>query len=893
MKHAFSLILCLCLSLTALPAQEILKQAVSLSLHDTPLEKALFMLMDDYSVPLSFSNDILPDKHFTLQIRNRPLVAVLDLLLRDTKVSYRQVGRQIVLFPVNYRVPPASERHTISGFITDAKTGERLILASVLDRNSGQGTLTNEYGFFSLSLEAGEVSLQFSYLGFQPQERAFLLQEDRSLAIALHSDLMLQEVVVVAEDSILDGNKSGYSIELIDISDVLDMPALAGEADIIRMTHLLPGVQTGADGIGGIFVRGGDAGHNLVMIDGVPVYNISHAAGLFSILNSQAIRSARLVKGGFPARYGGRLASVLDIRTKEGNVKSFSGQAEVGMLTARLALEGPIIPNKSSFFLSGRRSFLNWFLKPVSRRFKAANGETGNTAYDFYDLNGKVNYTFSDRDKVYLSFYAGNDRFRNAGFGSQTFRILEDGGGRDTLDFRLDHRYTEDYDWGNHTAAARWNHIFNPRMFANLTLTYSRLKVNFGYNNTDSVQLVSPQTLLTRNLDYGQYRSSIQDFGGRVDFEAIPLPKHYVRFGAGISHHRFQPGLLRFTEQTEELAVGSQIGNEPIQSLEYHLYAEDDISVNPYFNLNVGLRLASLMVESQAYFSVEPRFSFFWKTGPQFAVKGSMSHNSQFLHLLSSSGIGLPTDLWVPSTDKVKPQVARQWTLGLERKLPSGMHFSLEGYYKKMENLVTFAEGANFLNEWQKNITAGEGKAYGLETSLRKSWGRTTGWIAYTLAWAERRFDLVNQGNPYPFRYDRRHDFKIVLQQKVLPWLDISANWLFSSGLAFTAPVQKYEVSVPGLPYQRVVALDYGAKNQFRMPAYHRLDLGMTAAFKTRGLAHTLGAGVYNAYNRKNPVYYDLRMQLVNENFQLREKPEYVQVWLIPVMPYLNYSIKF
>lgn len=879
--------------MAALHAQDILKQKVSLSLNNTPLEEALFQLMDDFSIPLSFSNDILPSQRFTMTIRDRPLEAVLDLLLRETKVGFRQVGRQIVLFPVNYKVPPVIQYFTVSGFISDADTGERLISATVFDKISGQGTSTNEYGFFSLTLEAGNTALQCSYIGYEPRELEFYLNSNRAVEISLHTDLMLKEVVVVAEDSLTAGNKSGYSVDVIDVADVLSIPTLAGESDIIRMTHLLAGVQTGADGVGGIFIRGGDAGHNLVLVDGVPVYNLSHAAGLFSILNSQAIRSARLVKGGFPARYGGRLASVLDIRTKEGNLKSFSGEAEAGMLTARMALEGPIVEDKSSFFISARRSFLNWILNPVSQRFKAANGESGNTAYDFYDLNGKVNFAFSNRDKVYLSFYSGNDRFHNYGYGAQSISLYADESRRDTLNFELEHRYAEDYDWGNQIAAARWNHVFNPRLFANLTLTYSRLKVNFDYNNMDSVLLMDPRTVLSRSLDSGRFHSSIRDFGGKIDFEAMPLPKHYVRFGGGLSRHRFQPGLLRFNEQTEELAVGQQIGNPPIHSLEYNLYAEDDITVNGDFNLNVGLRVASLLVDGKSYFAVEPRFAFFWKTGRNFAVKGSMSHNTQFLHLLSSSGIGLPTDLWVPSTTQVKPQEARQWTLGFEQGLPAGMSLAVEGYYKKMENLVTFAEGANFLNDWQKNITVGEGNAYGTEFFLRKSRGRTTGWIAYSLAWTNRRFDLVNQGNPYPFRYDRRHDFKIVLNHNLLPWLDLTANWLFSSGLAFSAPVQKYEVAVPGLPYQRVVALDYGEKNQFRMPPYHRLDAGINARFQTKEFSHGLKIGVYNVYNRKNPVYYDLRMQVVNEDFQLKEKPEYVQVWLIPVMPYLNYSIKF
>jgi hypothetical protein len=888
MKWKFSLVLLVGLLSANVTAQELLQQRVTLTLEKTSLEEALYLLMDNHGIPLSFSNDILPEKQLSARINNRPLQNVLDYLFEETLISYRQVGRQLVLFKMDYRVPKVvSSRYTISGYVQDAETGERLISASVFDQISGKGTLTNEYGFFSLTLSSRKVDLNCSYLGYTPVRRQLELAGDRQININLRTSLMLTEVLVVASDSISDLYDRGYSTEWIDISEVRNLPQLGGESDIIRFTHLLPGVQTGTDGVGGIFVRGGDAGHNLVLFDGVPVYNLSHGAGLYSIFNSDVLKQVTFTKGAFPARYGGRLASVLDVRTRDGNNQTFQGQAGIGLLSGRMTLEGPIVKGKSSFLISGRWSLLDWYLRPLARRLKSRRGEWGSTGYNFYDLNAKLNFEITERDKLFFSLYSGKDAFLN--YGETREQLMLPGVGQTFEPFaNYDSQYREQLHWGNQIASLRWNHLFGPRLFANTTLTYSLLDVDIWHDSRDSVIQKNPKPLISKRLIYGQYHSSIEDLSARMDLDLTPTAQHAIRLGGNVTYRHFRPGIVRYDEETEELFLEDNPVVNPVDATEVALYGEDDIRVLDHLNVNVGMRASMLFLSNRRYYSLEPRFAFRWDLMPRMALRGSASVNTQYLHLLSSSNLGLPIDLWVPSTAALPPQRSRQWTLGVDRELGRRWAFSLEGYYKIMEDLITYEEGAFFLNNWENSVTTGNGEAYGVEMMLRKKSGPTTGWIAYGLSWADRQYRGINEGRRYPFKYDRRHDLKVVVKQQLWDWLNVSADWVFGTGLAYSFPVYIFD-----LPGNDRNLFGYDGKNNFRMPYHHRLDLALNAHFESKKLQHLVNLGLYNAYNRQNPLYYDIRTRVIynGEGFERVNYRE--RVTLVPLLPYFHYSLKF
>ena len=875
-------------------SQDILEQKVSIRFEDLSLEDALFQLVDQTQIHLSFSSDILPDKNIKRSFRRTPIRQILLYLLGGTSIEFQPIGNQIVLY-LNGKAPQ-EKKYTISGFLQEEETGEFIISAYVKDKKSNQTTYTNEYGFYSLTLAAGAVDLSFSYLGYELKNYSFYLDRNLRLNLKLKTALTLEEIVVYPNDSTLSQNNNGTSIDYLELADIKSIPSLAGEPDVIRTSHLLPGVQTGTDGIGGIFVRGGNAGHNLILIDGVPVYNVSHAAGLFSIFNTNAIRSAKLMKGGFPARYGGRLSSILDIRTKEGNMERFKGAIETGLLTGRATLEGPLIKGKSSFFFSGRHSFLNWYIDRQAKRYKEDRGEKGTSSYKFYDLNFKINYTFSEKDKLYLSYYQGGDAFLNDGKASDVIGLYD----TDIQIFkyyRFDQGYSEGLDWGNKVGAMRWNHLFNSKLFANTTLTYSNLNLRANYYTSDSLLLLQPiQATLTRSMDIGRYQSSIEDLGGKIDFNWIPSTHHNVRFGGSLTRHNFRPGALSLGQNLSDQEVERSLSNDSISSQEYALYIEDDFTLAPNLFFNLGVHSAFLDVGNRFYASIQPRFSIYWQWSSRLGLKLSTGRMTQFLHLLSSSSIGLPTDLWVPSTNNIRPEQAWQITGGFDYSLGKKKQFKLEveAYYKKMNHLLSFSEGASFLNNWQENVTSGSGDAYGLELLLSKKQGNTRGWLAYTLAWTNRQFDLINQGQVYPFRYDRRHNLKGVLTHRFSKHFGFSANWIFSSGFAYSLALLEYEFQ-PSPTQNPVKVLDYGEKNQYRMPYYHRLDLGINVDLVStdRKLRHQFYVGAYNVYDRNNPLYYRLQSKFVQKGNSLREIKEVVEVQMLPILPSFSYSLKF
>ncbi len=777
----------------------------------------------------------------------------------------------IVLFALLLSTALIAQNATISGYITDASSGEALIGATVIDSKSGKGAVANAFGFYSLTLPQDSVKLRVSFIGFDSQFRTLKLTGNVSFNFELSGSVNLQEVEVVGERVENQVEQSQMSRIDVSLDKVKALPVLFGERDVLKTIQLMPGVQSGTEGASGLYVRGGGPDQNLILLDGVPIYNASHLFGFFSIFNTDALNSVELIKGGFPAEYGGRLSSVIDMRMKEGNAKKLKGEGGIGLIASRLTLEGPIVKDKTSFMVSGRRTYIDVLARPLIRA--ASNGTDG--GYFFYDLNAKINHKFSDKSRLYLSGYLGRDRF----FASDTYRY---GSGAD----RTEESFRAELGWGNAIAALRWNYIFSPRLFSNTTVTYSQYDFSVG------------SSIETRNIggngeeqEVGiSYNSGIRDWGGKIDFNYYPVPDHRVKFGGGYTYHTFVPGISRLNDVTDGALSELTFGADEIYAHEFASYIQDDWTVNDRLRINGGLHFSGFFVRDEEYFSLQPRISGRYLLSELTALKASYAHMAQFLHLLSNAGIGLPTDLWVPPTDEIRPQFADQVAVGIVRTLPRNFEINIEGYYKWMRNLIEYRDGASFVagaSNWEDQVAAGNGWSYGAEILLEKKVGKTSGWVGYTLAWTNRRFEELNFGNTFPYRYDRRHDISVALTHVFNERVDVGLVWVYGTGNAVSLPIERYQ----GLadPIAGFFGGDIGhieSRNNYRMPAYHRLDLGVNLHKPTKWGERTWNFGLYNAYSRQNPFFLYFSTD-INGDQRL------TQLALFPVLPSFTYNFKF
>ena len=762
-----------------------------------------------------------------------------------------------------------ASRFTISGYVRDGATGESLPGVAVVHPASGQGTTTNAYGFYSLTLPvaADSVRLLVSSLGYEKQR--LVQRGDHSFTHdfrlkASSAELAGVEVVGSREEKIAETTRMG-TIN-VPVAQIKLLPALFGETDVLKALQLLPGVQSGGEGSSGLYVRGGSPDQNLILLDGTPVYNASHLFGFFSVFNADAIKNVELIKGGFPARYGGRLSSVVDISMKEGNMEKFHGEGAIGIIASRLTLEGPIKKDTASFIFSARRTYIDILARPIIK----AQTEGVSAGYYFYDLNGKLNWKVSARDRLYLSGYTGYDEF----YADDKTKHNSDEYSRQN--FALG--------WGNRTLAFRWNHVVNDRLFMNTHFTYTRYQFNVGAISENRFRDDSNE-LRTEKFTLN-YLSNIQDLSVKTDFDYVPNPSHYVRFGGQYIRHQFRPGALQTdgnTEPSQNLAFGHRI-----YANEASVYGEDDLKVTDRLKVNAGLRLNSFLVDNKLYPSLEPRLAARLLLTEDWSLKGAYARTTQYVHLLTNSGIGLPTDLWVPATAKVKPQIAQQVSLGAARNLRiknENFEVSFETYYKPMRNLIEFQEGADFVGisdgNYESKVTSGQGWAYGGELFLQKKSGKTTGWIGYTLAWSNRRFAELNQGQTFPYKYDRRHDFKLVVIHEFSPRLTLSGTFVYGSGNATTLSQGRYQLA----PYETYE--DYGTRNSYRMAPYHRIDLDLSHTKKKRWGEIVNSFSVYNAYNRKNPYFIYLSQGYGGS------ASVYKQISLFPILPSFSKTFRF
>ena len=782
----------------------------------------------------------------------------------------------------------SQEKITISGYINEAESGENLIGSTVYDLKSGKGTVTNDYGFFSLTLPKDSIQLRVSFVGYQTQIFEDYPENDLVINFSL-SDQMLDEIEILSSKEEQVHLKTEMSTIDLSMEKVKILPALFGENDIMKTIQLLPGVQTGSEGTSGLYVRGGGPDQNLILLDGVPVYNASHLFGFFSVFNSDAINSTKLVKGGFPARYGGRLSSVIDIKMKEGNMKKFQGQGSIGLIASKISLEGPIIKDKTSFIISARRTYLDILARPFIAAAQKNSSSKNTGGYYFYDLNGKINHKISEKHRLYLSHYMGDDRF---------YLDVSDNYSNDSINGS--NTFNSELKWGNIISALRWNYMPSNKIFINTTLRYS--KYNFltgiGVDNSETNNGISS----SNNFSYN-YVSNIIDWSGKIDVDWMPNPNHLIKAGIGDIYHTFTPGVntLRYNSsnaQNSSSTFDSTYGAQIEYAHEIEAYIEDEWTVNNKLKGNFGFHSTAFILGDEQYYSFQPRASARYLVNDVSSFKIGYARMAQFLHLLTNTGIGLPTDLWVPATKKIKPQLSDQIAIGYARTFYNKYELSIEGYYKTMQNLIEYKDGASYFDastDWQDKVHVGKGWSYGGELLIEKKLGKTTGWIGYTLSWTNRQFDSINFGAKYPYRYDRRHDIGIAITHELNDRINFGIVWVYGTGNAVTLSKEVYnsfnsslinDINNFNLAYQSNEIEHISSRNNYRMAAYHRLDISINFKKEKFWGERTWSIGVYNAYNRQNPFFLEFSNNS-NGDTQLS------QYSLFPLIPSFTYSFKF
>lgn len=866
-------------------AQTLLSNPVDFVCRDCKPADALVALSKQSGINIVFSNRFFEDcPALQLEFKQEPLEQILQSIIPCGRVNYRLLDDQIVVYRKMIK-------HTLSGYVQDAETGERLIGAGVrvLQENPEQGAraITNEFGFFSLKLEEGAHILQISYVGYQPQQLPVEVLIDKIIRVRLKSSSLLQEVLVSANaEQETRESKSGSPVYL-DLKGLRALPMPGGEADLLRQTALQSGIQTGADGLGGLHVRGGNADQNLFLLDDVPVYSPSHALGLFSIYNPSTVSSVRLWKGDFPARYSGRASSVLDVRTRDGDSRRFRSEVSTGLFAASALTEGPLKKDKGSFLLGGRMTYFDPWVDFFSKRGNLLTFSGDDIKYRFFDLNLKLNYTIGDHDRVFFSLYQGGDLFQNA-----FIQNYDDPNGYITDESKLK------TDWGNNIAALRWNHLLRENLFTNTTLRYSR----FFYQSTLAFKsnILYPNGKQFVLADYGQsYQTLIRDWSGKTDFTFYTSEDLTLRWGFSFTSHGFQPGALSAnflqpgqTQENVDSLANILLNNERLDADETEGYIDAEWDFGKYFRLESGLNGSVFQTKNTNYRLLQPRIRLRRDAPSGWSQWVGWHRMAQNLHQIGTFNVSLPFELWVPSTRRVPPEIVWQTSAGIGFKRGKWA-VQLEAYAKKMPRVLTFiaandallSGGAVDASGWEDRIAIGTGSSRGLEFNLEKTKGRFRGSLAYTLSQTERFFPDLNAGRPFPFRFDRRHDLKITLRQQIVHWLEADLIWAVASGNPITlAGVKFLHQSVEGDVARDVYF--YTEVNGYRLPTYHRLDAALNAHWEGKHFRHGMQIGVYNMYNRDNPFYL-----YVDAGSSVRGKA--IQFTLLPVLPAFRYELKF
>ncbi|HNW96864.1 MAG TPA: TonB-dependent receptor [Bacteroidales bacterium] len=779
----------------------------------------------------------------------------------------------VLLMITSLTISGFSQKFTISGYVKDKQTGEYLFGANVYLKENMKGAQTNQYGYYAITADKGSYTLVVSYMGYVEHTETLELKENKKINIELDEKVITkQEVVITGEKD--DKNTSSVDMGKVqmDVEKIKSLPAFMGEVDIMKTIQLTPGVQSAGEGNSSFYVRGGGPDQNLILLDEAVVYNASHLFGFFSVFNADAVKNIELTKAGMPANYGGRLASVLDISMKEGNSHDYHVDGGIGLISSRLTVQGPVKKDTSSFIISARRTYIDLLMKPFIKKTSAFKG----TSYYFYDLNTKINYRLSDKDRIFLSGYFGRDIF--------------------SLN-QKDLSFKNTIEWGNATTSFRWNHVFAPKLFLNTSIIYSNYQFEMGATQSD--------------YDIKLY-SGVTDYNGKLDFSYFPDSRHKVKFGGNYIYHIFTPNNATAKTSGVDLDLGDEVR---LFSNDVAIYANDEWDVNDKIKINGGLRYtyfqflgpfdrfilnsSNQVIDSihyglweniKTYNHLEPRLSMRYGINEVSSIKASFSQNYQYIHLASVTAVSLPTDIWVPSTDIVKPQFGTQYSLGYFRNFRKNMwESSVEVYYKDMKNQIEFKEGSlpedNIKNNTDNNMTFGRGWSYGAEFFVNKRTGQWTGWLGYTLSYTKRKFPEINGGKEYWAKYDRRHDVSFILSYEYNEKWTFSAIWVYATGNAMTLPISRYVIN-------GAIVSEYGPKNDYRMPAYHRADISATyTGKKHKKYESSWNFSIYNLYNRYNPYYIYFQTTGTVAEYHLETQAK--QVSLFPILPSVTWNFKF
>ena len=765
-----------------------------------------------------------------------------------------------------------AQKFTISGSVRDKNNGEDMLGANVYVKELLKGATTNNYGFYSLTLPKGEYTLLVTFIGYQDYSKKIVLDKD------IKVNIQLEEKSILSKEVLVTGERTNKNVESIDmgrvqlsIEKIKSIPAFLGEVDVLKTIQLLPGVSSGGEGNAGFYVRGGGPDQNLILLDEAVVYNASHLFGFFSVFNADAVKDVNLIKGGMPAQYGGRLSSVLDVTMKEGNDKKTQVDGGIGVISSRLTVQGPLKKDTSSFIISGRRTYIDVLMKPFIK------GNLKGTGYYFYDLNTKINYRLSDKDRVFLSGYFGRDVF--------SYKNKKDG-------------FAMKFPWGNATTSLRWNHLFNDKLFLNNTFTFS--DYNFAFEGEMS------------DFEF-KMLSGVRDFSVKSDFTYFPNVLHSVKFGVNYIYHIFNPGSATAKIGGTNFNTGNII---KYYANDFAVYVSDEFDISEKIKLSVGVRgtlfqqvgpftryLTDEFGKNKdtvtykrgevlvTYKHAEPRLSMRYGINKSTSIKASYTQNYQYVQLASMSSSTLPTDLWIPSTQLIKPQFATQYAIGFFKNFKNDLfETSVELYYKEMKNMIDYKEGAtsddNMGNNPDNNFTYGSGKSYGAEFFFKKRMGKATGWIGYTLSKTTKLFKEINNGHEYSAKYDRRHDLSLTFNYDVNEKWSCGAVFVYATGDATTLPASMYII-------EGRIQNEYMTRNSFRLKPYHRADVSVTYNFpnKRKKWDTSLNFSVYNIYNRYNPymIYFSSDVDLENLTISTSAK----QISLFSILPALTFNFKF
>lgn len=881
----YGLFLC---SLTAV-AQADEEGRYSLPRRQLPLQKCLLKL-NEAGAKLSYRPDQIPDLALSSPGGWRSLTTWLAFLLQDTELTFAETNAGWVIFP-----DPALPRRsfTIHGIISDVNSGERLIAAAAQQAETTNGVLSNEYGFYSFVVPGGRRKLVFSYVGYRPQTIDIVLRSDTTLYVKLQPGGALPEVVVTPVTKTVEKTYLEDSRSSIQAKVATRMGGLGGTADPLRVARLLPGVETGTDGLGGIFIRGSEAGHNLVLLDGVPVYSLNHAAGLLSIFNNRAIRKVDLYKDGMPARFGGRIGGVLDVHTRDGNLYRNETIFGASLLTADFVAEGPIRPGESSFLVAGRSFWGRSLLRRFSERAKRNNGRRGRTDYQVYDINFKINQQAGEKGRLYFSLYNGFDDYANTSRTSDRITVLTNGGA--VFPYESVVERNEVATWGNTVGAIRYNHIFNDRFFGNFRLSYSGLTVNAAFEKSDSLNELSSREVVNGDIYSGLYNSNIRQFGVAFDGQYRMAHQATLRFGVALDVHRFIPllraGAFALSRPQQSVLEASTDSDKlyPFQSAIYGSYKGRWRGVRYRF----GLR-GQLWASGRKFINISPRLLLTGKLGRKSGWRIAFDQAAQPVHLISSTIIGLPSDLWIPATGAYGPSTSQQTSVQLIHQLGADWNVVVGKYYRDIRNLVNFTEEGR---DWQNSLSRGDGFARGIEITASKTRGLFSGWVSYAWAQSRRQFDeRINLGRPFDFRYARQHSVKALVNWQPNADFSLTADFRYGTGTAFSISDVTLRLANPATvsEEQDIIVNLTKNRNGFRLPDNHRLDVN--AHFFLRGkrerYLHEITLGIYNLYNRHNPILYDIESNYLSVRGNLVNDRRFKQIFIPGFLPTLSYHLK-